>query len=46
MTHAEFAQIIRNCEHLPPKHSLTGYIRSYAIRVFLADFSVKQNDAG
>ena len=27
----EFARIIRMCESLPPKHTLTGYIRSHAI---------------
>ena len=28
---AEFAAIIQSCNPLPPKHSLTGYIRSHAI---------------
>lgn len=31
LTRTEFAQIIHTCPELPPKHSLTGYIRSYAI---------------
>jgi len=31
ITRAEFAEIIATCEYLPPKHNLTGYIRSHAI---------------
>jgi CRISPR-associated endonuclease/helicase Cas3 len=31
LTRAEFAQIVQRCPELPPKHSLTGYIRTYAI---------------
>ena len=31
LTRTEFAKIIHTCPELPPKHSLTGYIRSYAI---------------
>jgi CRISPR-associated endonuclease/helicase Cas3 len=31
LTRAEFAQIVRQCEHLPPKHNLDGYIRTHAI---------------
>lgn len=31
LTRAEFAQIIRDCVQLPPKHTLTGYIRTHAI---------------
>ena len=28
---AEFAALVRGCPYLPPKHSLTGYIRAHAI---------------
>jgi CRISPR-associated endonuclease/helicase Cas3 len=28
---ADFARIVEECGHLPPKHSLTGYIRTHAI---------------
>jgi CRISPR-associated endonuclease/helicase Cas3 len=31
LTRSEFAALIRTCSQLPPKHSLTGYIRSHAI---------------
>jgi CRISPR-associated endonuclease/helicase Cas3 len=31
LSRAEFAAIVEACPHLPPKHSLTGYIRSHAI---------------
>ena len=31
MNREAFAQLIRTCESLPPKHTLTGYIRSHAI---------------
>lgn len=31
LTRAEFSETIVACEHLPPKHNLTGYIRSHAI---------------
>lgn len=31
LTRGEFAALIRACDQLPPKHSLTGYIRSHAI---------------
>jgi CRISPR-associated endonuclease/helicase Cas3 len=31
LSRAEFAQLITECDHLPAKHTLTGYIRTYAI---------------
>lgn len=31
LSRSEFASLIRTCDQLPPKHSLTGYIRSHAI---------------
>lgn len=31
LSRVEFAAIVADCEQLPPKHSLTGYIRSHAI---------------
>jgi len=31
LTRGEFAALIHACDQLPPKHSLTGYIRSHAI---------------
>jgi len=31
LSRADFASIVEHCEHLPPKHCLTGYIRSHAI---------------
>lgn len=31
LTRSEFAALIRACDQLPPKHSLTAYIRSHAI---------------
>ncbi len=31
LSRSEFAAVVRGCAQLPPKHSLTGYIRSHAI---------------
>lgn len=31
LSRAQFAAIVHGCDQLPPKHSLTGYIRSHAI---------------
>ncbi|HFD40725.1 MAG TPA: type I-D CRISPR-associated helicase Cas3' [Anaerolineae bacterium] len=31
LSRAEFASIVNECPHLPPKHSLTAYIRTHAI---------------
>lgn len=31
LSRAQFAAIVQECDALPPKHSLTGYIRSHAI---------------
>ena len=31
LTRSEFAQIVAGCQYLPPKHTLTGYIRTHAI---------------
>jgi CRISPR-associated endonuclease/helicase Cas3 len=31
LNRAEFAAILSACPHLPPRHSLTGYIRTHAI---------------
>ena len=31
LSRSDFAAIVRACDQLPPKHSLTGYIRSHAI---------------
>jgi len=31
LSRAEFAAIVNRCAHLPPKHSLTAYIRTHAI---------------
>ncbi len=31
LSRAEFSAIVRECPHLPPKHRLTGYIRTHAI---------------
>jgi len=31
ISRADFAAIVKACKHLPPKHSLTGYIRTHAI---------------
>lgn len=31
LSRADFAALVKECKHLPPKHSLTGYIRTHAI---------------
>ena len=31
LSRAEFAQLVTACDELPPKHTLTGYIRTHAI---------------
>ena len=31
LSRMEFASIVRDCPYLPPKHTLTGYIRTHAI---------------
>ncbi|MEA3396793.1 MAG: type I-D CRISPR-associated helicase Cas3', partial [Chloroflexota bacterium] len=31
LSRAEFAAIVQECKYLPPRHSLTGYIRTHAI---------------
>jgi CRISPR-associated endonuclease/helicase Cas3 len=31
LSRADFATVVKECKYLPPKHSLTGYIRTHAI---------------
>lgn len=31
LNRSEFARVVRECSQLPPKHNLTGYIRTWAI---------------
>ncbi len=31
LSRTDFGDVVKDCPHLPPKHSLTGYIRTHAI---------------